>query len=333
MIVQNAPTDVLSDVLRLMEARTLCSVRLIAGGDWAIRFPAPDAIKFNAVLSGDCWVQAGGPDGTETPQRLEAGDCFVAVRGGFVLASRPDLPPVPADAVFQAPNRDAHVGVTDEGGGGEDPGGNVRLLGGSVRFDQPDGGLLFDLLPPMIVIRGSSPAAAPVGWLLGQLDREWRGGMVGAQLACNDLLRLMFVHALRTYLAEQPPLGANWLAASADPSIGRALGAIHAAPCRDWTLSELARIAGRSRSGFAVAFRERVGVPPIDYALRWRMRLAAAQLRRGSEPVSKIAASFGYLSDSAFSAAFRRIMGVSPHRYRTGADGSVTMEPFGETTQ
>lgn len=317
MIVQNAPADVLSDVLRLMQAQTLCSARLVARGGWSIRFRPPNTIKFNVVTAGTCWIQAEGPDGIEAPQRLDAGDCFVVVRGGFVLASAPDLSPIPAEEVFQPSDGEGRVDAAN--GVGDRAGGEVRFLGGSVRFDRVDGGLLFDLLPQLLMIRKTTPAAAPVSWLLEQLDREWRGGTAGSQLACNDLLRLMFIHALRTHLDEHPPQGANWLAASLDPSIGRALGAIHRDPCRDWTLGELARIAGRSRSSFAAAFRERVGVPPIDYLLRWRMRLAATRLRRGQEPVSAIAASLGYLSDSAFSATFRRIMGVSPARYRAGA--------------
>ncbi|MBK3776572.1 AraC family transcriptional regulator [Azospirillum sp. YIM DDC1] len=324
MIVQNAPADVLSDVLRLMQAQTLCSARLAARGDWSIRFQPPSAIKFNVVTAGTCWIRPDGPDGPEAPRRLDAGDCFVVVRGGFVLSSAPDLSPVPAAEVFQAPGGEARVNVGDGARGGD--GDEVRFLGGSVRFDRLDGGLLFDLLPRLLMIRGGAPGAAPVGWLLEQLDREWRGGTVGSQLACNDLLRLMFVHALRTHLSEQPPQGANWLAACLDPSIGRALGAIHGEPCRNWTLAELAGIAGRSRSSFAAAFRERVGVPPIDYMLRWRMRLAATRLRQGQEPVSAIAASLGYLSDSAFSATFRRIMGVSPARYRTGADRTAASD-------
>ncbi|MFC5359316.1 AraC family transcriptional regulator [Azospirillum himalayense] len=316
MIVQNAPADVLSDVLRLMQARTLCSARLAARGDWSIRFQPPHTIKFNVVTAGTCWIRADGPGGADAPQRLDAGDCFVVVRGGFVLASAPDLPPVPADEVFRGPDGVARIDAADGAPNGAD---EVRFLGGSVRFDRLDGGLLFDLLPRLLMIRGGAPGAAPVGWLLEQLDREWRGGTVGSQLACNDLLRLMFVHALRTHLSEQPPQGANWLAASLDPSIGRVLGAIHAEPCRNWTLAELAGIAGRSRSGFAAAFRERVGMPPIDYLMRWRMRLAATRLRQGQDSISVIAASLGYLSDSAFSATFRRIMGVSPARYRKEA--------------
>ncbi|TWA79537.1 AraC-like DNA-binding protein [Azospirillum brasilense] len=322
MIVQNAPADVLSDVLRLMQARTLCSARFAARGNWSIRFRPPHTIKFNVVTAGACWIRADGPDGMDAPQRLGAGDCFVVVRGGFVLASAPDLPPVPADEVFRGSD-----GVAQMDSGSGAPGGDeVRFLGGSVWFDRLDGGLLFDLLPHLLMIRGGAPGAAPVGWLLEQLDQEWRGGTAGSQLACNDLLRLMFIHTLRTHLSEQPPRGANWLAASLDPSIGRVLGAIHAEPCRNWTLAELAGIAGRSRSSFAAAFRERVGMPPIDYLLRWRMRLAATRLRQGQEPVSAIAASLGYLSDSAFSATFRRIMGISPARYRTDTERDAVLD-------
>ncbi|MGV6875598.1 helix-turn-helix domain-containing protein [Pseudochelatococcus sp. B33] len=47
------------------------------------------------------------------------------------------------------------------------------------------------------------------------------------------------------------------------------------------------------------------------------MRLAAARLRRGDEPLSRIARSLGYTSDSAFAATFRHIPGRSPARYRS----------------
>ncbi|NLS04833.1 AraC family transcriptional regulator [Rhizobium sp. P32RR-XVIII] len=60
-------------------------------------------------------------------------------------------------------------------------------------------------------------------------------------------------------------------------------------------------------------------MPPMNSHVSgnpWRMRLAAARPRRGREPISSIADSLGYLSDSAFSATFRRIMGVSSTQYR-----------------
>ena len=50
------PSDPLSEVLDLVNARCLMSGGLIAGGAWARRFPRPDVIKFMAVAEGTCWL-------------------------------------------------------------------------------------------------------------------------------------------------------------------------------------------------------------------------------------------------------------------------------------
>ncbi|EWY41679.1 AraC family transcriptional regulator [Skermanella stibiiresistens SB22] len=322
MIVQNAPNDALSDVLRLVDACALASVTLTAGGDWAIRFPAPDHIKFCALRRGSCWLAAS--DGLP-PRHLDEGDCFVVVRGEFTLASSPDVRPVPAERVFGGFGQSGHCGDGDD----------THLIGGSVCFDTVNGAILTDVLPASLVISGE--AAAAVRWLLEQLDQEWRRAGPGSLLACNDMLRLMFIHALRAYVADLPPLAGNWLAGLADPRIGKPFEAIHADPVHDWTLAELASLAGQSRSAFASHFKESVGVSPMWYVARWRMRLAAARLRRSREPVSSIAASLGYVSDSAFSATFRRIMGVSPTRYRArfthSSTGRASASPAGEDGQ
>ncbi|MGV6871897.1 helix-turn-helix transcriptional regulator [Pseudochelatococcus sp. B33] len=98
-------------------------------------------------------------------------------------------------------------------------------------------------------------------------------------------------------------------------------------PARGWTVDSLARIAGQSRSAFAERFRLTIGTSPIDYLATWRMRLAAARLRRGDEPLPRIARSLGYTSDSAFAATFRRTLGHSPARYRSLHRGMPSHEP------
>lgn len=92
--------------------------------------------------------------------------------------------------------------------------------------------------------------------------------------------------------------------------------AMHDAPAQRWTLATLASSAGMSRSSFADKFRTLVGVPPLDYLLQWRMRLACQSLRRSSATVSTIAQMLGYTSDSAFSHAFKRVHGQAPLQYR-----------------
>ena len=47
----------------------------------------------------------------------------------------------------------------------------------------------------------------------------------------------------------------------------------------------------------------------MDYLTRWRMLLAGDRLTNSGAPVSSIAQSLGYESESAFSTAFKRVMG------------------------
>ncbi|MFF3818606.1 helix-turn-helix transcriptional regulator [Streptomyces bluensis] len=62
-------------------------------------------------------------------------------------------------------------------------------------------------------------------------------------------------------------------------------------------------------------------MPPLTYLLNWRMRLASRHLRHEQTPVAVIAQRVGYPSESAFSNAFTRTMGISPRRYRDNARG------------
>ena len=73
-----------------------------------------------------------------------------------------------------------------------------------------------------------------------------------------------------------------------------------------------------SRSTFALKFKETVGESPMEYLTRWRMLLAGDKLVNSSDPISAIALSLGYESESAFSTAFKRVMGCSPRQYSRG---------------
>ena len=53
----------------------------------------------------------------------------------------------------------------------------------------------------------------------------------------------------------------------------------------------------------------------MEYLTHWRMLRAADQLASSNESISKVAETLGYDSDSAFSATFKKIMGVSPRAY------------------
>ena len=70
------------------------------------------------------------------------------------------------------------------------------------------------------------------------------------------------------------------------------------------------------------SFRELLGETPIAHLTRWRMDLARTALReRPDLSVGQVATSVGYRSEYAFNAAFRRVVGTPPGRYR--AAGAV----------
>ena len=108
----------------------------------------------------------------------------------------------------------------------------------------------------------------------------------------------------------------GWLASLADRIVGKALNALHARPAFAWTLEDLARESGTSRSVLAERFQHLVGRSPIAYLTQWRMLLAANQLRRSTAPLSQIAEDVGYQTDTAFSRAFRREFGLPPGAWR-----------------
>jgi len=72
-----------------------------------------------------------------------------------------------------------------------------------------------------------------------------------------------------------------------------------------------------SRSIFALRFKKKVGTTPMDYLTRWRMMLASDRLHNSGDPVSVIASTLGYESESAFGKAFRKVMGCSPRQHRS----------------
>lgn len=299
--------DPLSDMLSLVEARSVLAGRLHASGSWAVRFPPPEQIKFSALLCGTCYLST---QNLPIPVRLEAGDVIV-VNGQhpFMLASDPTLAPVDAGVLFRgAPDNVARIG------NGED----VFLFGGHVAINAARAGLIIDVLPPLIHVRSAAPEAGALHWLLEQLAAELSSNKPGSDLAASHLAQLMFVQVLRAHLAETTQSSdAGWIRVLADDRIAPALRLMHREPSRAWTLGELARASAMSRTTFAARFKKVAGVAPVAYLLDWRMRLAERALLNSDAPISTVALSVGYTSESAFSNAFKRVVGVSPKRYRS----------------
>ncbi|MCJ9669061.1 MULTISPECIES: AraC family transcriptional regulator [unclassified Neorhizobium] len=303
--------DPLSELLTLLKPSSTISSGFDAGGDWSVRFGDQQRqIKCYVIQSGGCWLAV---DGVRDPVRLEQGDCFVLPRGlPFRLASDLNLPSIDASTIF--PPARAGGMVTINGGGG------FSLTGSRFAVGGHHAELLLEMLPPIVHLSQEAERDA-LRWSIERMMQEVRLNQPGGYLMAQHLAHMMLLQALRMHLANGHQ-GTGWFFALSDKRLSSAIRAIHADPARHWTLTELGETAGMSRSVFAERFRATVGETPIDYLSRWRMLLACDRLEKGNDPISVVAPALGYQSESAFSKAFKRVVGCSPRQYRGQVDTS-----------
>lgn len=301
--------DPLSDVLSLLQPRSHVSAGFDAGGDWSVAFTGNVGIKCYAVASGECWLAV---EGVAEAVHLKAGDCFLLPSGRpFRIASDLALTPMDSTSVF--PPAQAGGVVRWNGGGA------VFLVGSRFTLAGQHADMLLGMLPPIVHIRKKTEQAA-LRWSIERMMQELHAEQAGSYLMAQHLAHMMLLQALRVHMTRGMEGGVGWLFALADKQIGAALRAMHADPARSWSLQDLAQHACMSRSAFAHKFKTAVGASAMDYLTRWRMLLAADRLARTPEPLSAIALSLGYESESAFGTAFKRVMGSSPRQYgRTSA--------------
>lgn len=292
------------DVLSLLKPCSYSSGGLDAGGEWAIQFPPYKGIKCYALVSGQCCLCVEDvPDAVH----LQAGDCFLLPSGlSFRLASDLTLPPVDARTLFSAP---LNGGVVSHNHGGD-----CFFVGGYFVLTGDHASILLGMLPPIVHIRKESEKAS-LRWCLERMRQELREREPGNFLVVQQLAYMMLVQALRLHLADELKGGVGWLFALADKRMSAAINSMHDDPARRWTLQALAERARMSRTTFALKFREVVGLSPMEYLTRWRMMLGGDRLTNSSDSISTIALSLGYESESAFSTAFKRVMGCSPRQY------------------
>ena len=300
--------DPFSDVLNLLRAKSVVSGTLTAGGAWSIRFPASDLINFWGIARGECWLMT---ESAVAPLRLKAGD-FLLRSASEPATLATDLDAKPVD--FQEVLASGAEGRLHHGNGDE-----FLMIGGKVELDAKLGAGLLDSLPPSIHIPHGSTHSTILGCLLAQLVRERTEGSPGVASASAQLAHLMFIQILRAHLDSGATLAAGWLRLMGNQRLTPALRLLHGEPARAWGLDELAHACGMSRASFAVHFKATAGAAPLAYLAQWRMRLAERALRDGDNAISSLGYSLGYASESAFSNAFKRLVGEAPARYRANA--------------
>jgi len=205
--------------------------------------------------------------------------------------------------------------AVDYGGGGEE----VRMVCGFLESSEFLFTPVFRTLPRLLI---EQTAEDSVGALIASTVRELAtlvaAATPGTQAVLGRLMELLFVELLRRHVGRLPAGAKGWFAALNDPIVGRALQRLHEEPGHRWTVDELARDVGSSRTVLVDRFKALLGRPPIEYLASWRIQLAAERLRVGHESIPSIAAHIGYESEAAFIRAFKRITGTTPGSWREG---------------
>jgi AraC-like DNA-binding protein len=186
---------------------------------------------------------------------------------------------------------------------------------GFIACDMKPFNPLIGALPRLLHLR-SDGVGAWVAQLLDQAVAESRASRSGSAVVLERVSEVVFVDAARRYLESLPEGAPGWLGALRDRHVGRAIGLLHEKPAEPWTIDELGRQVGLSRSALHERFEKLTGQPPMAYLTHWRMQLGAGLLRHGDAKVAAIAQEVGYDSEAAFARAFKRLVGQPPAAWR-----------------
>ena len=273
--------------------------------------PASDLIIYHYIVEGDVRIRLDGAQGEDI--RLGPGDVALLPRNDLhLMGSDLSLPPVAGRDVIRPP-MDGGLFSVHHGGGG----GRTQMICGFLGCAGADRNPVISTLPPLLTFNVADGWAAE--WIRSTLQygaSEVAAGRPGSATLLAKLSELLFLEAVRRFAETLPDGQTGWLAGLRDPHVGRALTLLHRDVNRRWTVDDLSREVGLSRSSLADRFIRLIGVPPMHYLANWRMQVATQKLRTTNASLAQVAETVGYDSEAAFSRAFKKAFGTAPATWR-----------------
>jgi len=330
--------DILSDVLRSVRLRGAVFFYVTCSSEWAAEAPAGNEIapvlmrgvehvmEYHVVTQGSCWAAIpGGP-----AARLSRGDVVMFPHGDpHVVSSSPGMRGDPPNLRWFADSTAGELPLAITYDGANSPAtaptesaGETTIVCGFLGCDLRPFNPLIATLPRLLHLRAPDDG----GWIaqfMHQAVAESHARRPGGEAMLARMSELMFVDAIRRYADDLPLESAGWLAGLRDRFVGRTLALLHGEPQQDWTIDELARRIGLSRSALHERFMQLMGVAPMQYLAQWRMQVAARLLLETRATVAGIALEVGYDSEAAFARAFKRLVGKPPAAWRRERDATV----------
>lgn len=312
--------DVLSEVLRAVRLEGALFFNGEFSAPWCLNtqpgligpYLSPkkgQLIIYHFVTSGHAYAQLR--DGRR--EELSAGEVVVLPHGDQHFLGNGVAEPVDSLKTFGR-NLSEGLKLARFGGGGE----LTRFVCGFMVCEPRLSEVFLAGLPRMFKVRVVADASDE--WLEHSIRFSVASAngssSAGAELVRAKLAELLFVETLRRYINELPVDATGWLAGVRDSIIGHALALLHSDPARAWTIADLARQVGLSRSRLAERFRHFLGESPMAYLAHWRLRLGAELLQTTDNSVAQVAAVVGYGSEAAFNRAFKREFASPPAAFR-----------------
>lgn len=306
--------DLLSNILSHMRLTGTLYFRTSFTSPWGVKVPSFENVaRFHYAHKGGCFVRI---EGEKDPLLLAQGDLVIITRGAsHTLYCDPST----EDQALTLDHVIEVSGFTGNGTlvyGEPETDQETQLVCGHFAFDKHASHPLIDSLPPSIHVKNYGETAGR--WLentLRVIGAEAGREQMGSDLIALRLSEIIFTLTLRTYLSSE---GADRpvLAGFSDPNIALALKAIHEDPAFPWSLKELAKIAGMSRTSFVTKFSRCISMTPLGYITHWRMQIARQLLAESAAPIIEVAESVGYQSEAAFGRVFKKQFLTPPATYR-----------------
>ena len=270
---------------------------------------APILLGFHYLLEGEVKFKF-----TDQPEfTLKSGEAILVPRNdAHMSGSDLSLPSVPGPSIVVPPNGPGMFKI-DYGGDGQ----KAIFICGFLGCKTEDFNPLVRSLPP--VIKVNFPNDETDAWVRAsfRMGADESSSLIpGTSKELARLSELLFLQAVKTYAMQLPSEERNWLRGLRNRHVAKAMALLHADPARNWTIEQLSKDIGVSKSALAQRFTKLVGSPPMQYLTSWRMLKAGELLSHSSKSISEIATDVGYGSYEAFVRAFKKHYGTPPAAWR-----------------
>ena len=262
--------DALSDVLRIVGLAGGVFMDAEFTAPWSVAgkvapelcapfMPDPQQIMgFHYVVEGRLELRIEG----QPTVTISAGQAVLLPGNDLhVFGSSGGLPTIPVSSLVPQ-SVDSGMAKFVHGGGGARTHVVCGFLGGNEQLHP----LLAGLPPVMKIDLAPLPSGDWIGRTFSFAAQMVSDADPGSATVLAKVSELLFVEAVRRYLAALPPEQTGWLAGLRDPAVGKALSLLHARVSENWTAEALAQEvpacrAPPSRTGSPGL----VGQPPMRY--------------------------------------------------------------------